>query len=51
MNNDIFFIFYKKIINLNLLNDFIKEFKKDFREFKKVYREKYLLIKQLIDLK
>ena len=43
INDDTSFIFYKKIINLNLSNDLIREFKKDFYKFKKMYYEKYLI--------
>ena len=49
--NDTFFILYKRIIDLNFLNDLITKFKKDLHNFKKMYREKYLSIKNLIDLK
>ena len=49
--NNTFFIFYKRVINLDFLNDLIIRFKKNLYNFKKMYCEKYLLIKNLINLK
>ena len=43
--------YYKKAIELNLSNDLIIEFNNDFHDFKPIYREKYVSIKNLINLK
>ena len=45
--NNTFFTLYKRAIDLNLSNDLITKFKKDLHNFKKIYREKYLSIKNL----
>ena len=48
--NDISFIIYRLIIKKEISNNLIIRFKEDFYTFKKIYREKYLSIKYLIDL-
>ena len=49
--NDTFFIFYKRVIDFDFLNDLITKFKENLYDFKKMYREKYLSIKNLTGLK
>lgn len=48
---DTSFEYYKRAIELSLSNDLMTEFNDNFHDFKSIYREKYMPIKNLIGLR